>query len=125
MRRTLGFYRPYGFKKNIYMVFKTYDRQKHYTALHNQYNREEMQLAFEMFANMGYSSSSEVLYSEGEYDNHNEKFTELINKLKSDGNLVEMRKHEHQQYQRWPYVTLSEKNFANRQYLEQMLNNKS
>lgn len=118
--RIFGFYHPYGMRKNIYMVFKTGNQFNHYKTLHNLYYDRGAE-AIEILSLMGYNSYGEVLYAKNECFDHKKKFDDLLNRLKDDGNEVNMDSAD-TNIKYWPYVTLSEANQNDAKYLEKMLN---
>jgi hypothetical protein len=118
--RFFGFYRPYGMRKNIYMVFKTGDTSNHYRTLSNLYYQKNAE-AIEILSMMGYNSYGEVLYSKNYHMDHEKKFAELLDRLSRDGNVVDMDKANFS-IKYWPYVTLSDDNHRDDNYLEKVLN---
>jgi len=115
MNRYLGLYRPWGYKKNVYIVFQTANPQYHFMTLRKIYTTPE----FEEMCEIGYLHGgpqfttipkSEVDYSKKSYSDYKLKFDQLLNKLEKDGNIVN-KKTSQSNIKRWPTVELSDINF--------------
>ena len=124
MNRYLGLYRPWGYKKNIYMIFRTTSPRYHAQTLREIYSRSDFQEMYEMGYLFGGSTFAlipkpKVEYSQKSYVNYKLKFDQLLNKLEKDGNIVN-RKITDLNIKCWPTGELSDVNFIDADYFKKL-----
>ena len=122
--RSFGFYHPYGYKKNMYMVFYTGNQKKHLDVIKNQYSKLEHDGFFNTVDLIYADCGSDVLYSDVTYTDHKRLYNKLIERLLQDGNDITSSDKD-SNIKAWSCVTLNKKKYANgdKYYLKNLLNN--
>ena len=114
-----GFYRPWGFKKNIYMVFYTTNPQQHFNVIETQYLKLENEGFFDT-DNISPNNRSQLIYSNKNFSN-TDLYNKLIEQLKDDGNHINSQNID-SNIKSWSFVKLTDRNFENKNYFENILN---
>jgi hypothetical protein len=112
--RVFGFYRPFGVRKNVFILFRTGNPYAYHHHICKEFNK--MEEATEIGEMMGFDFKGTIIYSQKTHVDYMPKFIELLNQLEKDGNQI----HRHDKEMYFPAIELADGN-CNEEYLNKVL----
>lgn len=106
-----GLFKPWGYKNNCFMVFRTTNPLAHYLAIVRKHQEMENDGFFEMTKMIaGYSSRSYVYYTKNQYPKS--MFNNLLQSFARDRNVL-YESNQTKKIRYWPFVRFSENGMIN------------